>query len=625
MLLGPVFHAELLTTARRARYYLARVVYGLALLAVLWSGYRRVQGYVEARGSDELSIGEMTDFARTTFGGFVSLQAATIILLTPALVAPVIASEKSRKTMHYLLCSRLNSAEIVLGKLGARLLMLAVILALGVPVLSLLQLFGGIEAREILQAYLALGALLVFLAGTSVLVSTVTAEPRRAVFFGYAAPVLFLAFPFVLKLLLFRFPGVQAGVSEALSWLLPLPRRALVPETMAVNYTAGNYEQAERAEMIRCGVVATLYGVLFMALAVMLVRPVGRREEKQKRVELRIDRRGRWHWRVLPRPPVGDDAMLWKERFTSRWGGAAKIAALLVHLFVAALIGCFLWELVRDSARELQGQGFVPGDWEGAREQFNQFIRTVSMLTVGLWMLGTAAVAAGSITTERESDTWVSLLSTPLTGLEIVRAKLLGSVVRFKWLGVMLGLLWLVGAGVGAIHPLGLLLALAELPIFLGFAAALGVACSLESKTTTRALALTLGLLGFLNGGYLLALYGEGTRDREAHLGGVAPWAFGTSLASYPDINRYHDVLENKLFNTYRVYFQSQEREPEPLSRLKRGSASILTAIPLYLLGGLLLASVSVFRFDRVSDRPGAGPGRASDLPASEQRKRFAT
>ena len=45
-----------------------------------------------------------------------------MLVLTPALVAGVIADEKQRKTLHYLMASRLNSAEIVLGKLLVRML-----------------------------------------------------------------------------------------------------------------------------------------------------------------------------------------------------------------------------------------------------------------------------------------------------------------------------------------------------------------------------------------------------------------------------------------------------------------------------------------------------------------------
>jgi hypothetical protein len=38
--LGPVMRYELITTARRGRYYLARVVYGLCLLFLLWGEFQ---------------------------------------------------------------------------------------------------------------------------------------------------------------------------------------------------------------------------------------------------------------------------------------------------------------------------------------------------------------------------------------------------------------------------------------------------------------------------------------------------------------------------------------------------------------------------------------------------------
>ena len=53
---------------------------------------------------------------------YASVQLATILLLIPALFGGVIADEKQRKTMHYLMASRLSSSEIVLDKLAARLL-----------------------------------------------------------------------------------------------------------------------------------------------------------------------------------------------------------------------------------------------------------------------------------------------------------------------------------------------------------------------------------------------------------------------------------------------------------------------------------------------------------------------
>ena len=143
MLLGPVFRAELIRTARRRHYYSLRVVYGIVLLLILWLNYQRLLVMARAAGGRPL-IADFADFALSTFTWFMGVQLATILILVPALFGGVIADEKQRKTMHYLMASRLSSGEIVLDKLAARLLHVGVFILLGLPVMSLLTLFGGV-------------------------------------------------------------------------------------------------------------------------------------------------------------------------------------------------------------------------------------------------------------------------------------------------------------------------------------------------------------------------------------------------------------------------------------------------------------------------------------------------
>jgi hypothetical protein len=155
MLPGPVFNVELVTTARRARYYAIRFGYGMLLLffvvqtvgvwpanaGALWEG-------------GTLSIAEMALTGQRIFATFTVFQGVAVLVLTPALVAGVVADEKRRKTLQYLMASRLSSAEIVLGKLLARSLHVGIFLAIGVPVMSLISLFGGVEPGGVMLAYL---------------------------------------------------------------------------------------------------------------------------------------------------------------------------------------------------------------------------------------------------------------------------------------------------------------------------------------------------------------------------------------------------------------------------------------------------------------------------------------
>ena len=121
-----------------------------------------------------------------------------------------------------------------------------------------------------------------------------------------------------------------------------------------------------------------------------------------------------------------------------------------------------------------------------------------------VYLLGVASDAASGLTLEREKDTWISLIATPLTGTEILRAKMLGAVWNIRHTAFLLLGLWLVGVLVGSVHPFGLLAVLAELAAFTWFTAALGTWISLRAQDTMRALARVMASLLLLNGGSLL-------------------------------------------------------------------------------------------------------------------------
>ena len=137
----------------------------------------------------------------------------------------------------------------------------------------------------------------------------------------------------------------------------------------------------------------------------------------------------------------------------------------------------------------------------------NELAVAVSPLYIGLWLLAVAGASASGVTVEREQDTWDSLISTPLTGWEILRGKAVGAIWGLRGFGGLFSLFWLVGLAAGAVHPLGLLLALLVVGLLTWFVVALGTYASLTARTTSRALTATIAILLFLNFGYLAVLY----------------------------------------------------------------------------------------------------------------------
>ncbi len=182
MLPGPVFQFELMTTARRGHFYVMRVAFALVVFLVLWENHYAWYTF----NGGELSASQVSWFAMTTFLSLAVFQMVVLLIVTPALVAPVIADEKQRRTLHYLLSSDLTSAEIVVGKLLSRMLHIVIFLMVGFPVMCLLSLLGGIDPRLVVLAWGWALTTAFFLSSLAILVSTLARRVREAVFIVYA-------------------------------------------------------------------------------------------------------------------------------------------------------------------------------------------------------------------------------------------------------------------------------------------------------------------------------------------------------------------------------------------------------------------------------------------------------
>ena len=212
MLPGPVFTFDLMITGRRGRFYLARALYAAVLFVILWN----VQLAWLSETGGELSHKLVNWFAFSAFCGIAIGQELLVLALTPALVAGVIADEKKRKTLHYLLASQLTSAEIVVGKLLVRMLYVVVLLGVSLPVLSLLVLLGGIDPWLVVLACGATLSTAWFLASLSIWVSTIARRPRDALFIALGLECLWLCLPSVTRTVaLSPWPAID----DAVRWL----------------------------------------------------------------------------------------------------------------------------------------------------------------------------------------------------------------------------------------------------------------------------------------------------------------------------------------------------------------------------------------------------------------------
>jgi ABC-type transport system involved in multi-copper enzyme maturation permease subunit len=495
MLPGPVFDIELVTTARRARYFLLRSLYGLILLALIGNFFEKGPRVVRSG----VAIGQMAQLTEGFFRLFALTQAGAVLAITPALVAGVIVDEKQRKTLPYLLASPLSSAEIVLGKLFARLLHLGVLLAAGLPILSLMTLLGGVDPWVLAAVYGATISGAFVVAGLSIFISTMARNTREAVALVYMVEAAWVIVAYLLT---------RATVGNA--------------------FALGAFIASQLA----------LGGWLVFLAVSRLRSTLGDEGERPARRPGLIAKAKRWRWRLLPRPECWTDCMLWKELQVSRTSGVVKLVALILGGFAAAIVGIVVLRMGIRAHQELQVYGYgvyPPG--RSARLDMNIFIRSATGIVHVLLLLGVASYAAAGVSSEREADTWTSLISTPLSGAEILRAKMIGAVWSMRWFALPVVGLWFVGAALDAVHAAALLLCAVELIVFLTFAAALGTFFSLRLRSTLRAEAATLGVLIFTNGGYLLccAPFGPNTALVAAP---CTPFVLAASLFPFEQVSR---------------------------------------------------------------------------------------
>src|SRR4051812_33007947 len=176
MRLGPIFDRELMTLARRRGSYGGRTVVPLAMLAVLWGNDWARRYIIEG----PITVQQMALFGRLVFAQFVLAQVVATLYIVPGYVNRSIAEEKDRKTLTFLLTTRLSSGSIVLGKLAAGLWHYLTCLLAGLPVVLLLPLFGGVQPEVVLLAYASTVSIALFVAGLSMMISVIARRGREA-------------------------------------------------------------------------------------------------------------------------------------------------------------------------------------------------------------------------------------------------------------------------------------------------------------------------------------------------------------------------------------------------------------------------------------------------------------
>jgi len=519
MLAGPIFRVEMVSAARRDRYFWLRVLYAAIILFVLWTVYLNVSVSATRSGQEfGASIRERAQAAAYFFVAFSWVQLIGLLAVAPAMAVGTIATERERRTIEYLFATDLSNSEIVLGKTIAKLLLVCKFAVVSLPILLLFRLLGGIPADLVAASFLIAGSTAVVLTALSVCVSVWSKRVRDASIRVYLVLAALLALP-PLGGTVFRFALANSSwwsyFEPAVDFLNDINPLVVLARSMgpATGLGAGfNFQPVLTMAAWHAAIAAGL-----VALSTLAVR----------RVHLREASRGgpaktrRWGRPVLPRfrPGLGDEPVLWKEAFAAT---AKTKLGFIGFVAVAALGLAALAAIFYAYSEILEGTyGYTtPG------RQYAEFLAGFTGLVGTGVLLLVAARASGLVTVEKERDCWISLISTPLSGGDVIRGKTLGNLYAARW-GIALVLLaWALGITFDATIGLATLGMLLSLVLCSWFLTLLGLTYSLRSATSLRSLGFTLTVGVLVGGGYLFCccpvIAASGNPD-ETVMVGMAP------------------------------------------------------------------------------------------------------
>jgi len=431
-LTGPIFDKELRVSSRRRRNYVLRfayIVFFTLLAAFVWEE-------AVPRGSSSLFQASRMAQAGQAFIAFVvwfqfiASQVVAIVMLCTA-----ISDEIYSKTLGLLMTTPVGSLQIVLGKLLSKLLQLVLLLAITLPLLAIVRVFGGVPWEFLVCGLSITLTTSVFFGMLSLFFSIFTRRAHTVIIVTVlTAGVLFLLVP-MLSFLLFHEVISTQVIAETLSYVNPYFLMSIATETALRARGTGSTHWP-----VHCG-IALGSSALLLLLATLFVRKVALRQATGQQIFGAGHKRGKKHEEASIqgriRRVVGP-CVFWKERRMPLWGklNAIRIVAafLASGLLLLTYILCLREDVLTDEGAQV---GYV-------------------VVYASLGILFTMVLPATCITSEKESRAWPILLTTTISNWAILWGKFLGAVRRCLAAWLLLFAHVAVFVLLGVLHPMAM-------------------------------------------------------------------------------------------------------------------------------------------------------------------------
>ena len=496
-LTGPIFDKELRVSSRRRRNYVLRFAY-LALFTIIlvfvWLEEMRYLGSAVYRISRMARVGQTITLFIVWFQ-FCVTQLIAIIMLSTS-----ISDEIDNRTLGLLMSTPINSFQIVMGKLFSKLLQIILLLAISLPLLAIVRIFGGVPWDYIISSLCITLVTIIFVSSLSMFFSIYFRKAYVVIIMTILSlGVLFALLPF-LSFMIFK--DMMPDDDKLISIIFQAnPYGIMMFNTMVMD-NPRSLGGMFYSWPLHCAIMLVSSGVL-LSVSIIQVRKVALCQATGQLD--RFFRKKPTKGAIESKPntsairPVGRLAFLWKELRSPLFGRSKIIAIIVISTSLILLLITYVLMALENVL-----------DDRDVQASYLAILGCVGMLFA-------IVLPATCITSEKESRCWPLILTTTLSDWQILLGKIIGTLRRCApaWF-LMFGHLILFTL-MGFIHPVALI----HIPVLVAwvivFFLGTGVYFSSRFKHTTTAVIMNFTFAAVIWGlvPLLMLLYAAMTRTSD--------------------------------------------------------------------------------------------------------------
>lgn len=482
---------DVVRQARRPFFFVSRMALaGLVSLQViwLWAIY-----FSQSQGSEDQMPSTIIYRVQSIFGSSLFMMSVGIILLCPALTAGAIAGDRERKIWYDLMNSPLSGWSIVLGKMCGRLATVFAWILVVLPVWAILGLVGGLDPELVLFSFMTLFFYGWLYAAIGLFASVITSRTRDALGLATSIVILLLIAPAVGE-----FPK-ELTDSRAILSITDFTHSLVIFNPFITTPFGPNGKMSHEYPVI---FTIILSGPILTWICGILLRPVSQHLENktvQKTGQIKdhvndLQRKDAYHKsdRNYKYIQFLYSPLAIKERSVRSGSRLGRFMKNLVVLLVLSVGGYYLLIGFLDAIQETNQYG-INSSSRLERDQFRIVVCIISGTAHCVLMYAFMIGVSSRILSEKESDTWLTLLSTPVEASEILSSKAIATVWDWRLSIAFVLISWLLASISIAINPIFILITAIIWSVQLVFFLILGLRFGMTSKSFQSAALKSIG------------------------------------------------------------------------------------------------------------------------------------